>query len=129
MRHWPAKLRLVPPTAPFLQGADVVLLADCGALAYPGVHQRYLKDKVAIIACPKFEEMDASVDRLAAIFDTARPASLTVVRMEVPCCAGLERMVDAALAKAQYTPATTVEVLTRGGTLVAEDASAGLTAL
>ena len=86
MRSWPVKLRLVPPSAPFLRKADLLVAADCSAAASPRFHE-LAAGKVVLIACPKFEE--GVRERLAELCRVARPASLTVLRMEVPCCRGL----------------------------------------
>ncbi len=87
-KTWPVKLRLLPPTAPFLQGADLLLTADCAPTASPHYHE-LLGAKLPIIACPKFEDNGEVLERLRNIFTVARPASVTVMRMEVPCCRGL----------------------------------------
>ena len=93
--HWPLKLRLMSPEAPFLRGADLLLAADCAAFAAPDFH-RLRQGKVVLIACPKFEGMEALAERLAEIFHIAKPASCTVARMEVPCCQGLIKACQAA---------------------------------
>jgi len=90
--HWPVQLRLVPPEAPFLKNADVLLLADCAALAVPELHQRYVPGKVVLMGCPKFDNAEDYVARLKAIFEKAEIASLTVLEMEVPCCSGLSKI-------------------------------------
>ncbi|MDO5536903.1 MAG: 4Fe-4S binding protein [Desulfovibrionaceae bacterium] len=85
---WPVKLRLLPAHAPFLQNAHVLLAADCAAAASAGFHS--LADgKVVVIACPKFEDNQDMLERLKALFLNASPASVTVIRMEVPCCRGI----------------------------------------
>lgn len=98
--NWPVQLKLVPPGAPYLKGADLLLAADCVGFAAPGFHARYLRDKPLIIACPKLEENEPQIVKLAAILEAARPASLTVLRMEVPCCGGLVRVADEAIRRA-----------------------------
>ena len=85
-RSWPVKLRLAPPSAPFLRNADLLVAADCSAAASPRFHE-LAAGKVVLIACPKFEE--GVRERLTELCRVARPASLTVLRMEVPCCRGL----------------------------------------
>lgn len=90
-RHWPVKLRLVPPTAPFLRNADIVIAADCAATASPDFH-RWAAGKVVLIACPKFEDPQTISSKVAAIVAHNTPQSLTVLRMEVPCCSGLVGM-------------------------------------
>ena len=85
---WPVKLRLVPPSAPFLKGADILLAADCSAPASARFCE-IASGKVVLIACPKFEDNQEMRARLVALFTEARPASVTVLRMEVPCCRGI----------------------------------------
>ena len=87
-RTWPVKLRLVPPTAPFLKGADLLLAADCAPAASSRFHE-LAAGRVVLIACPKFEDNGELRERLSALFAAAHPASVTVMRMEVPCCRGL----------------------------------------
>ncbi|MDD5223461.1 MAG: 4Fe-4S binding protein [bacterium] len=89
LTHWPIKLKLLPPEAPFLKGADLVLLADCAATAYPNLHPHLLRGRSIVMACPKFDDLEGHINRLAAILEASRPKSLTVVIMEVPCCNGL----------------------------------------
>jgi NAD-dependent dihydropyrimidine dehydrogenase PreA subunit len=86
--HWPIKLGLLGPGAPFLQGADLLLLADCVAAAYPALHQKLLPGRAVAMGCPKLDDMEAHIDRLAEIIRGAEVESLTVVHMEVPCCFG-----------------------------------------
>ncbi|MBG0772485.1 ATP-binding protein [Oleidesulfovibrio alaskensis] len=95
--HWPLKIRLVPPTAPFLKGADVLVAADCAAAASPQFHSRFAAGKVVLIGCPKFDDTAAYAQRLADILTTSGIASLTVLRMEVPCCRGLSEAVNSAV--------------------------------
>ena len=92
--QWPLKLQLLSPEAPFLKGKDLLLVADCAAFALPGLlHSDTFRGHSVALACPKFEDHDAHVSRLAAILQSAGPASVTVVRMEVPCCGGYEHAV------------------------------------
>jgi len=87
--HWPVQLRLVPSSAPFLAGADVVVCADCVPFALPDFHARYLTGRAVVVACPKLDDPADMEARLAALVTRARPRRMTVVRMEVPCCAGI----------------------------------------
>jgi Pyruvate/2-oxoacid:ferredoxin oxidoreductase delta subunit len=96
--HWPVQLALVPPIAPFLQGADLLLAADCVPFAYAGFHQEFLKDHALLIACPKLDNYEAHLRKLTEVLRLAEPKSLTVVHMEVPCCFGLVNMVQQAIA-------------------------------
>lgn len=87
--HWPVQLRLVPPTAPYLAGANLILCADCVPFAVADFHNRYLAGRVVLVGCPKLDDLEAYREKLKDILRTARPASMTVLRMEVPCCGGL----------------------------------------
>jgi ferredoxin len=98
LSHWPVQLRLVPPHAPFLKNADLILVADCVPFAYAGFHQDFLKDHALLVACPKLDDFDAHLERLTEIVRQAKLNSLTVVRMEVPCCSGLAHMARQAIA-------------------------------
>jgi hypothetical protein len=80
---------LVPPTAPFLKGADLLICADCVAYALPDFHERYLRGRAVLVGCPKLDDVDFYRRKLADIFAAAQPARVTVLRMEVPCCAAL----------------------------------------
>lgn len=97
LTQWPVQLTLVPASAPFLQGTDLVLAADCVPFAYAGFHQDFLKDHSLLITCPKLDDYQAHLKKLTDILKLAKPKSLTVVHMEVPCCFGLLNMVDRAL--------------------------------
>jgi ferredoxin len=88
LRQWPVKLQLLGPGAPFLKGAHLTLLADCVAVAHPDVHRKVIQGHVIATGCPKLDDLQAHIRRLAQIVGGARPASLTVAHMEVPCCSG-----------------------------------------
>lgn len=98
--HWPVQLMLVPPHAPFLQGADLVLCADCVPFAVPDFHARYLQGRSILVGCPKLDDAAFYQQKLAAIFQQARPRRVTVLRMEVPCCGGLAHLAQQARAQA-----------------------------
>ncbi len=101
LRQWPIQLHLIGPTAPYYQGADVLLVADCVAYALGGFHPEYLKGKAIAIACPKLDEgQDVYVEKIKAWFDDAKINTLTVMIMEVPCCMGLSALAERALAAA-----------------------------
>jgi Pyruvate/2-oxoacid:ferredoxin oxidoreductase delta subunit len=95
--HWPVKLQLVPPAAPFFRGKELVVAADCGAVAFGDFHRRFLKDAAVVIQCPKFGEQDFVIPKLAGIMAEGGITGVTVVRMEVPCCGGLSWAVQKAL--------------------------------
>ena len=93
LSHWPVQIRLVPPTAPFLKKADLLVVADCTPIAYPRLHDDFMKGKAVLMGCPKFDETDMYVHRFAQIFKEADIASITVLVMEVPCCQGLPEII------------------------------------
>jgi len=98
LSHWPVQLMLVPPHAPWLKGADLLVAADCVPFAYAGFHADLLAGKKLVIACPKLDDNRANTEKLAALCAQGRPASITVVRMEVPCCGGLSMAARQAVA-------------------------------
>jgi len=98
LRHWPVQLHLVPPQAPFLRGADLLVAADCTAYAVGDFHERYLGDHAVTIACPKLDDTEPYLEKLTRMLVEGGVRSLHVVQMEVPCCAGLERLVRRARA-------------------------------
>ncbi len=93
LSHWPVQIRLVPPTAPFLKGADLLVAADCTPVAYPNFHRDFLKGKVVMLGCPKFDDAQSYIRKFADIFQTAGVKSVEVVTMEVPCCQALPMVV------------------------------------
>ena len=98
LSHWPVQLTLVPPTAPFLKGADLVLAADCVPFAYAGFHQDFLGENNALlVACPKLDDFQAHQEKLNEVLAKSGIKSLTVVHMEVPCCSGLVHMAKQAI--------------------------------
>lgn len=101
LRQWPVQLQLLNPRAPYLQDADLLVAADCVPFAYANFHQRFLKDKVLIIFCPKLDQtIDQYIEKLTAIFLNNNIKSVSVVHMEVPCCSGTVYLVQKALEKA-----------------------------
>jgi len=96
--QWPIKIRLVPPTAPFLKGADLLVIADCVAAAYPNLHQELLNGRAVMMGCPKFDDAEGYVRKFADVFTAAGLKSVTIVSMEVPCCSGLPFIVKKGLA-------------------------------
>ena len=116
--NWPVQLHLVPPHAPFLQGADLLLTADCVPFACADFHRRFLDGRPLLIGCPKLDDGQLYVQKLAQIFRDARIRSVTVLQMEVPCCSGLLRIAEAAadIANADV-PLRSVTVSIRGAIL------------
>ena len=100
--NWPIQLQLLNANAPYLKNADLLLAADCAPFAYANFHQRFLKDKVLIIFCPKLDKtMEEYMDKLSEIFQKQDIKSISIVHMEVPCCSGIKIIVQRALEKAQ----------------------------
>ncbi len=102
--HWPVQIRLIPAHAPFLKDADILILADCAAVAYAALHQKLLADRVVMMGCPKFDDLPDYEERFTEIFTRNDPKRVTVVTMEVPCCSGMPKAVQNALKRAGKTP-------------------------
>jgi len=98
LRQWPTQLHLVPPTAPWLQKADLLIAADCTPFAYAEFHRDFIKDRVLVNACPKLDDTDNYVAKLTAILQQNDINSVTVTIMEVPCCRGMAIMAQQAVA-------------------------------
>lgn len=96
--HWPVQLKLVSPTAPYFADADLLLAADCVAFAMGDFHQRFLKGRSVAVGCPKLDDAQFYIEKLAQIIGSNNLRSLTVVHMEVPCCSGLTRVAREAIA-------------------------------
>ena len=96
LTQWPVQLTLVPPEAPFLKNADLLIAADCVPFASPDFHESYLKGHALLVGCPKLDDIAFYREKIEEIFRVARPKSVTVVRMEVPCCGGLAHIVTEA---------------------------------
>jgi len=112
---WPIQIRLVPATAPFLKGADLLVLADCCGVAIPTLHSDLLKGRVVMMGCPKFDDVQEYIDKFADIFKTADIKSVMAVIMEVPCCSGLPMIVKKGMeAAGKNIPIAKVVISTRG---------------
>lgn len=96
LQNWPVQIKLAPVTAPYFEGAKLLIAADCTAYAYASFHEDFMKGKVALIGCPKLDQVDYS-EKLTQILAANDIQSVTVVRMEVPCCGGLEMAAKKAL--------------------------------
>ena len=116
LTHWPVQLTLVPPTAPFLKGADVVLAAHCVPFADANFHREFLgENKALLIACPKLDDFAAHQNKLNQVLKQSGLKSLTVVHMEVPCCSGIVHMAkQAMLASGNIVPFRDVTISIRG---------------
>jgi NAD-dependent dihydropyrimidine dehydrogenase PreA subunit len=96
LAQWPCQIKLVPTQAPFFDGAKLLIAADCTAYAYANMHEEFMRGKVTIIGCPKLDAVDYS-DKLTEIIRDNDIKSVTIVRMEVPCCGGLQRAAENAI--------------------------------
>ena len=96
LQNWPVQIKLAPVNAPYFNGANLLIAADCTAYAYAGFHQDFIRNKVTLIGCPKLDQVDYS-EKLTAIIQNNNIQSVTIVRMEVPCCGGLEMAAKKAL--------------------------------
>ncbi len=97
LRQWPTQLHLVPPSAPYLQNAHLLIAADCTPFAYAEFHRDFIKDRVLVNACPKLDDTSPYVEKLAEIIRRNDIQSITVAIMEVPCCRGLGLLAQEAL--------------------------------
>jgi len=93
LSHWPVQIALVPPHAPFLRGADLLVAADCVPVAVPNFHAAFLDGRAVMIGCPKFDDLAAYAQRFAALFAQSGVKSVSVAVMEVPCCQSLPEAV------------------------------------
>jgi Pyruvate/2-oxoacid:ferredoxin oxidoreductase delta subunit len=94
LTHWPVQIRLVPPTAPFLKGADLLIASDCTPVAYPSFHNDFLKGKTVLMGCPKFDDTEEYINKFAEIFRIADIKSITALIMEVPCCSKMPFLIQ-----------------------------------
>jgi ferredoxin len=115
LSHWPVQIRLVPPTAPFLDGAHLLIAADCTPVAYPHFHRDFLKGKVVLLGCPKFDDIEGYIQKFADIFNQADIKRITVLTMEVPCCSTLPVLIRRAMdISGKNIPMEEVVIGTRG---------------
>ncbi len=102
-RQWPIALRLVSVNAPFFENADLLVVADCVPFSYPQFQQEFLQGRVLVYGCPKFDNAQGYVEKLTEIFRNNSIKSVTMLKMEVPCCSGLQRIVEIALNQTKKT--------------------------
>ena len=104
LNQWPCQIKLVPTQAPFFEGAKLLIAADCTAYAYANIHEEFMKGRITIIGCPKLDDVDYT-EKLTGIIRDNDIKSVTIVRMEVPCCGGLQRAAENALkASGKFIP-------------------------
>ena len=114
LRQWPVQIKLVPIQAPWFDGANLLIAADCTAYAYGSFHQEFMRNKVTIVGCPKLDSVDYS-EKLTQIIARNDIKSVTIVRMEVPCCGGIELAARKALqASGKFIPWQVVTISTDG---------------
>ncbi|MDX1357228.1 MAG: 4Fe-4S binding protein [Clostridia bacterium] len=114
LRQWPVQIKLVPVNAPYFNGAKLLIAADCTAYAYADIHRKFIKDRVTIIGCPKLDMLDYT-DKLTAIISNNDIKSVTVLRMEVPCCGGIVTATkNALMGSGKYLPWNVITVTTDG---------------
>lgn len=115
--QWPCQIKLVPVNAPYFNGANLLVAADCSAYAYGNFHSDFMRNHITLIGCPKLDEGDYT-EKLTAILSNNQIKSVKIVRMEVPCCAGLENAVKRALqASGKFIPWQVVTISTNGNIL------------
>jgi len=115
LRQWPVQLNLVHPQAPYLKEADLLIAADCTAYAYGNFHKEFMQGKVTLIGCPKLDDNQYYIEKMTEIFRLNAPKSITVVRMQVPCCGGITAGVRQAMLDAKtIVPYREVTISTDG---------------
>ena len=114
LSQWPVQIRLVPVRAPYFDGAKLLIAADCTAYAYAAFHEEFIKGRITLVGCPKLDSVDYS-EKLTEIIRHNNIKSVTVVRMEVPCCGGLEHAAKTALQNSgKFLPWQVVTISTDG---------------
>ncbi|MDT8717973.1 4Fe-4S binding protein [Clostridium sp. 19966] len=115
LRQWPVQLNLINSRAPYLQGANLLVAADCTAYAYANFHEDFIRDHITVIGCPKLDDVGYYKEKLTDIIANSNLKSITVVRMEVPCCGGIVNAVKTAMLQAQIiVPYREVTISTDG---------------
>ncbi|XXJ19571.1 ATP-binding protein [Desulfovibrio caledoniensis] len=118
LSHWPVQLRLVPPNAPFLRNADLLLTADCVPVAMPSYHGEYVPNRVVLMGCPKFDNQMEYVEKLAGIIAENDLNSITVMEMEVPCCSSMSVILNEAIKRAGKSVPTERVTVSRSGSVL-----------
>jgi ferredoxin len=123
LRNWPTQLKLVPLNAPYLEGANLVLASDCSPFAFASFHETFLagENKVLLNACPKLDDSDFYRLKLTQMIEAARPRSIQVIRMEVPCCGGLTGIVEDAVAVARQDITVRITTLSVEGQILDDE--------
>lgn len=119
LTQWPVQIKLAPVKAPYFDGAKLLIAADCTAYAYAGFHERFIKDHITLVGCPKLDAVDYA-EKLTEIIRENEISSVTVVLMEVPCCGGLEHAVKTALKDSGKLIPWSVTVISTDGKVISE---------
>ena len=117
LRQWPVQIKLAPVNAPWFDGADVLVAADCTAYAYGNFHQEFIRGRVTLVGCPKLDSVDYA-EKLTEILRNNAIRAVTVVRMEVPCCGGIENAVKRALQQSGKSIACNVVTISTDGRIL-----------
>ncbi len=122
LSHWPVQIRLVPPSAPFLENCDLLIAADCTAIACASIQQDFIQGRKVLMGCPKFDDQQLYVDRFTELFQTRKLKSVTLLIMEVPCCSAMLQIVRKAYSQAgANVPVRQVIISTQGTVLNTQD--------
>jgi len=118
LRQWPIQLNLINPQASYLKEADLLIAADCTAFACASFHEKYMKDRITLIGCPKLDDNEYYIEKIAEILKQNNPRSLKVVRMDVPCCGGIVKAVKEAMLQSRVVvPYSEVTLNAQGKTI------------
>lgn len=118
LTHWPVQIRLVPPSAPFLQKAHLLVASDCAPVAYPDFHRDFLQGRTVLVGCPKFDDTKDYINKFAEIFKVADIRSVTILIMEVPCCSKMPMIVREGMALAGKEIPVEIAVVSGRGKIV-----------
>ena len=119
LNQWPVQIKLAPVNAPYFDNAKLLIAADCTAYAYAGIHNEFMKGKITLIGCPKLDEGDYA-EKLSEILKTNNIKSVTVLRMEVPCCAGIANAVITALKNSEKMIPWSIVTISTDGQIIDE---------
>ena len=119
LTQWPVQIKLAPTYAPYFQNADLLIAADCTAYAYGNFHNKFIRNRITLIGCPKLDGINYA-EKLTEIIRNNTIKSLTIVRMQVPCCGGLEQAVKTALQASEKFIPWHVVVIGTNGTIISE---------
>ncbi len=125
LTHWPIQIKLIPPHASFLKNSDLLVASDCTSFSCPGFHRDFIKGRVLLIGCPKFDEQELYREKFRDIFSQSDIKSVTVVVMEVPCCHGMPRIVQAGMDEAGKNIPLEVVTISVQGKIISREKMGG----